>query len=277
MAWEGVTLGMSLKTRHELAYLRRTNSARADNKRREHEDWLVLLAFNHLFAGLEAYVGAHLTDFPGDLKIQARARRRGRVDLRPDPPPMNRSPIGIFDSGIGGLTVARAIFERLPGESTVYFGDTARVPYGPKSPETVRRYSLEILRWLLEQGVKAVVIACNTSTAHALETLQAESPVPVIGVIEPGARRGRGGGRGAADRCHRHRRHHREQRLRQGDPPGASRCEGGAAGLPALRAAGRGRLVRSPGGGLIAREYLAPLTAARGRRAGARAAPTIRC
>jgi hypothetical protein len=71
VAWEGVTLGMSLKTRHELAYLRRTGSARADNKRREHEDWIVLLAFNHLFAGLEAYVGAHLTDFPGDLKIQA--------------------------------------------------------------------------------------------------------------------------------------------------------------------------------------------------------------
>jgi hypothetical protein len=71
VAWEGVTLGMSLKTRHELAYLRRTRSARADNKRREHEDWVVLLAFNHLFAGLEAYVGAHLTDFPGDLKIQA--------------------------------------------------------------------------------------------------------------------------------------------------------------------------------------------------------------
>jgi len=100
---------------------------------------------------------------------------------------MTRSPIGIFDSGIGGRTVARAIFEHLPGESTVYFGDTARVPYGPKSPETVRRYSLEILRWLLEQRVKAVVIACNTSTAHALDALQAESPVPVIGVIEPGA------------------------------------------------------------------------------------------
>jgi glutamate racemase len=101
---------------------------------------------------------------------------------------MNPAPIGIFDSGIGGLTVARAIYDRLPGESTIYFGDTARVPYGPKSPETVRRYSLEILHWLLGQGVKAVVIACNTSTAHALETLQAESPVPVIGVIEPGAR-----------------------------------------------------------------------------------------
>ena len=71
VAWEGVTLGMSLKTRHELAYLRRTRSGRGDSKRREHEDWIVLLAFNHLFAGLEAYVGAHLTDFPGDLKIRA--------------------------------------------------------------------------------------------------------------------------------------------------------------------------------------------------------------
>ena len=101
---------------------------------------------------------------------------------------MNDAPVGIFDSGIGGLTVARAIYERLPGESTIYFGDTARVPYGPKSPETVRRYSLEILHWLLGQGVKAVVVACNTSTAHALRALQEATPVPVIGVIKPGAR-----------------------------------------------------------------------------------------
>ncbi|HEX6433492.1 MAG TPA: glutamate racemase [Gemmatimonadales bacterium] len=101
---------------------------------------------------------------------------------------MNSAPIGIFDSGIGGLTVARAIYERLPAESTIYFGDTARVPYGPKSPETVTRYSLEILHWLLEQGVKAVVVACNTSTAHALRTLQETTPVPVLGVIKPGAR-----------------------------------------------------------------------------------------
>jgi hypothetical protein len=71
LGWEGVTLGMSLKTRHELAYLRRTGSGRAEDKRREHEDWLVLLAFNHLFSGLEAYVSAHLADFPGDLRIQA--------------------------------------------------------------------------------------------------------------------------------------------------------------------------------------------------------------
>ena len=103
-------------------------------------------------------------------------------------PARKRAPIGVFDSGIGGLTVAKAIYDRLPCESTIYFGDTARVPYGPKSPETVRRYSLEILHWLLGQGVKAVVIACNTSTAHALETLRDASPVPVVGVIEPGAR-----------------------------------------------------------------------------------------
>ena len=101
---------------------------------------------------------------------------------------MSDLPVGVFDSGLGGLTVVRAIYERLPDESTVYFGDTARVPYGPKSPETVRRYSLEILHWLLSQQVKAVVIACNTSTAHALDALRAVSPVPVIGVIEPGSR-----------------------------------------------------------------------------------------
>ena len=101
---------------------------------------------------------------------------------------MNSAPLGVFDSGIGGLTVARALFERLPRESVIYFGDTARVPYGPKSPDTVRRYSSEILAFLLKRGVKAVVVACNTSTAHALPTLQQQSPVPVVGVIEPGAR-----------------------------------------------------------------------------------------
>ena len=103
-------------------------------------------------------------------------------------PPRPHAPLGVFDSGIGGLTVARALFERLPRESVIYFGDTARVPYGPKSPETVRRYSAEILAYLIQRGVKAVVVACNTSTAHALDSLRAQAPVPVVGVIEPGAR-----------------------------------------------------------------------------------------
>lgn len=100
----------------------------------------------------------------------------------------NDAPIGVFDSGIGGLTVVGAMVRRLPNESIVYFGDTARVPYGPKSPDTVRRYAHEIGAWLLGQRVKAIVVACNTATAHALTDLQREVPVPVIGVIEPGAR-----------------------------------------------------------------------------------------
>jgi glutamate racemase len=101
---------------------------------------------------------------------------------------VNPAPLGVFDSGIGGLTVARALFERLPRESVIYFGDTARVPYGPKSPDTVRRYSGEILAYLLQRGVKALVVACNTISAQALDYLKERSPVPLVGVIEPGAR-----------------------------------------------------------------------------------------
>src|SRR5207247_7858169 len=111
---------------------------------------------------------------------------RGR-DQRAGAPSVNPAPLGVLDSGIGGLTVARAVFDRLPHESVIYFGDTARVPYGPKSPDTVRRYSGEILAYLLNRGVKAVVVACNTSTAHALGYLKERSTVPVVGVIEPGA------------------------------------------------------------------------------------------
>ena len=98
------------------------------------------------------------------------------------------APIGVFDSGIGGLTVAQELIRQLPTESVVYFGDTARVPYGPKSPDTVRRYSQEIADFLLTQGVKAIVIACNTATAHALTMLREKLSIPVIGVVEPGAR-----------------------------------------------------------------------------------------
>lgn len=110
------------------------------------------------------------------------------ADVRPADAGDPSAPIGVFDSGIGGLTVAREIMRQLPGERIVYFGDTARVPYGPKSPDTVRRYSLEIAEFLLAQGVKAIVVACNTATAHALEVLRAGCPVPVVGVVEPGAR-----------------------------------------------------------------------------------------
>lgn len=98
------------------------------------------------------------------------------------------APIGVFDSGIGGLTVVRELRRQLPGENILYFGDTARVPYGPKSPETVHRYSREIARFLLTRDVKAIVVACNTATAHALPMLEAELPVPVVGVVGPGAR-----------------------------------------------------------------------------------------
>lgn len=100
----------------------------------------------------------------------------------------NPARIGVFDSGLGGLTVARALLARLPHESLLYVGDTARVPYGPKSPETVRRYAVQIADWLVGEGVKAIVVACNTATAHALAHLQASVPVPVVGVVEPGAR-----------------------------------------------------------------------------------------
>jgi glutamate racemase len=98
------------------------------------------------------------------------------------------APIGVFDSGLGGLTVARELMRQLPAEGLIYFGDTARVPYGPKAPSTVRRYSREIASFLENEGVKAIVVACNTAAAHALAALRSESRVPVIGVIEPGAR-----------------------------------------------------------------------------------------
>ena len=98
------------------------------------------------------------------------------------------APVGVFDSGIGGLTVAREIMRNLPSEKIVYFGDTARVPYGSKSKETIVRYSRQIIHFLKEQQVKAIVIACNTASAYALETIKKELDIPIIGVVEPGAR-----------------------------------------------------------------------------------------
>jgi len=97
-------------------------------------------------------------------------------------------PIGIFDSGIGGLTVLKEIKNKFPRESTIYLGDTARVPYGIRSPETVTRYSFENTRFLFSKEVKMIVVACNTVSSVSLESIKNSVPVPVIGVIEPGAK-----------------------------------------------------------------------------------------
>ena len=99
-----------------------------------------------------------------------------------------KQPIGMFDSGIGGLTVLKAIMERMPDENIVYFGDTARLPYGTKSRETVTRFSEEITRFLMRRNIKLLVIACNTASAYSLTRIRSMMDIPVVGVIEPGAR-----------------------------------------------------------------------------------------
>ena len=101
---------------------------------------------------------------------------------------MNARPLGVFDSGIGGLTVVRELLRLLPDEELVYYGDVARLPYGNKSPETITRFSREIIDFLVAKDVKAIVVACNTASALALPELEGTLPVPVIGVIESGAR-----------------------------------------------------------------------------------------
>lgn len=101
---------------------------------------------------------------------------------------LKEAPIGVFDSGVGGLTVAREIMRQMPNERIVYFGDTARVPYGNKSKETVTRFSKQIARFLQTHQVKTIVVACNTASAYAIEELEEELDIPVIGVVKPGAR-----------------------------------------------------------------------------------------
>lgn len=98
------------------------------------------------------------------------------------------APIGVFDSGVGGLTVAREIMRQIPNERIVYFGDTARVPYGNKSKDTIIKYSRQIIRFLQTEGVKAIVIACNTASAFAIDVVSKEFDMPIIGVVKPGAR-----------------------------------------------------------------------------------------
>jgi glutamate racemase len=101
---------------------------------------------------------------------------------------MHAKPIGMFDSGLGGLTVMQQLMRVLPNEDIVYFGDTARLPYGTKSRETVARYSLENSHFLIQKNVKMLVVACHTASAHALELLQQTLSIPVMGVIEPGVK-----------------------------------------------------------------------------------------
>lgn len=98
------------------------------------------------------------------------------------------APIGVFDSGVGGLTVAREIMRQIPNERIVYFGDTARVPYGSKSKENIIRFSRQIIRFLQTEGVKAIVIACNTASAFAIDVVSREFDMPIVGVVKPGAR-----------------------------------------------------------------------------------------
>lgn len=98
------------------------------------------------------------------------------------------APIGVFDSGMGGLTVAREIMRQMPNERIIYFGDTARVPYGSKSRETITRFSRQIVRFLQTFQVKTIVVACNTASAYAMDVLEEETDIPVIGVVKPGAK-----------------------------------------------------------------------------------------
>jgi glutamate racemase len=112
--------------------------------------------------------------------FSSRAGRSGKI--------CSAAPIGVFDSGVGGLTVLKEIYRQLPQESVIYFGDTARVPYGTRPPEQIIEFGREILAWMVAQGAKMVVMACNTSSALALETIRAEFDIPILGLILPGAR-----------------------------------------------------------------------------------------
>lgn len=126
---------------------------------------------------------------PSDLAAaSADHRRRPRRPRYAQAADASVRPIGVFDSGIGGLTVLKELVAALPGEDFIYLGDTARLPYGTKSSEVILRYTRENTEFLLAKGIKLLVIACNTSSAVALDQIAAETTVPVIGVIEPGAR-----------------------------------------------------------------------------------------
>lgn len=123
-------------------------------------------------------------------KMQGQCRTELSADMQKQKSILPRSdaPIGVFDSGVGGLTVVREIMRQIPDEWIVYFGDTARVPYGSKSKDTIIRYSRQIIRFLRQQDVKAIVVACNTASAQALDEIEKEIDIPIIGVVKPGAK-----------------------------------------------------------------------------------------
>ena len=149
-------------------------------------------------------------------------------------------PVGVFDSGVGGLTVLRALVANLPHEDFLYLGDTARLPYGTKSPATVARYSVRAAECLVERGIKALVVACNTASSTALPALRARFPeLPVIGVIEPGARAACEASVERPHRGARDRRHGGGWRLPARHSCSAPRGTGHPGGLPDIRGAGR--------------------------------------
>ena len=156
-------------------------------------------------------------------------------------------PIGVFDSGVGGLTVLRAIRQALPAEDLLYLGDTARLPYGTKSAGTVRRYALNAAAHLLAQGIKLLVIACNTASSSALAAVaDAAAPTPVVGVVEPGVRAALASG-AQTHRGARHGGHDPLWSVPAGAVGSGPEHFGGRGGVHPVRAAGRGRLGQSPG------------------------------
>lgn len=123
-----------------------------------------------------------MTEIRTGLNINSDKAESKSVQLSKD------APIGVFDSGVGGLTVVREIMRQIPNEKIIYFGDTARVPYGNKSQDTVTRFSEQIVRFLKTFHVKTIVVACNTASAYAMDALEQDCDIPIIGVVKPGAR-----------------------------------------------------------------------------------------
>jgi len=139
-------------------------------------------------AQLSRYVVNSVDKFDGIGPRVPRHVKKTAVKPQKTSPSTETAPIGVFDSGVGGLTVLRALTAALPAERFVYLGDTARLPYGTKSPESIRRYSYQAAATLRRRGVKCLVVACNTASAVAIDVLTEEfAPVPVLGVLEPGA------------------------------------------------------------------------------------------